>query len=80
MWDDSFKDFEQFWFGNFSVVILVNGSDELVDFLLSDLSSLTHVLKGIVDQLGDFTWFKSSTFVLVIGIEYSVDCVSEKLN
>ena len=31
--DDSLEDLEEFWFGDFTVVVLVDGGDELVDFL-----------------------------------------------
>jgi hypothetical protein len=50
---DSLEDFEKFWFGDFSVVVFINSGDELIDLLLSNLSSLTHVFQSIVDQLSN---------------------------
>lgn len=77
MGDDSFEDFEQFWFGDFSVIVLVDGCDELVDFLLGDLSALPHVFQGVVDQLGDLVRLQSPASVLVISVENCVHCVSQ---
>lgn len=77
VWDDSLENLEQLWFGDLSVVILVNSSDELVNFLLGDLSSLTHMLEGVVNQLSDFVGLQSSAFVLIVGIEDGINGVSK---
>lgn len=77
--NDSLEDFEEFGLCDLSVSVFVYGSDELVDLLLADLSSLSHMFKGVVDQGGNLVGFKSSTLVLVISIEYGVHGVSKVL-
>ena len=75
--DNFLEDFEKFRFSDFTVWVFVDSWNELVNFGLGDLPILSHMLEGVIDKKSDFIDFKSSTLVFVVGIEYSIDCVSK---
>ncbi len=75
----SFEQLEELWFGDFSIVVLINHSDELFDLILGNLSCMPLIFPtlGVVDQLSDLVEFESSTVILVVGVEDCIDAFSE---
>ena len=76
---NSLEDLEEFGFGDLTVVVLVNGIDQGVDFFVAGLSAGSHLIQSGVDQIDDFVSVKCHTVISVELIEDGIDCGSEFL-
>jgi uncharacterized protein involved in response to NO len=67
------------WVEDLTVVVLVNGIDQGVDFFVAGLSAGSHLIQSGVDQIDDFVSVKCHTVISVELIEDGIDCGSEFL-
>lgn len=63
--------------GDFGVTILVDGLDELGDFLFLDLSVAAETLEGVIDQVEDLVALEGARFINVVFGEDSLDGLSQ---
>lgn len=71
------EDFEQLRLWNFSVAVLVDGLDKLVDLLAFDIPIAAKALEGIVDEAEDFVALQGARLVVIVFAEDGVDGLSE---
>lgn len=72
-----FKDLEQLMLRDLWVSVLVDGLDELEDFLFLHLSVAAQTLEGVVDKLEDLIAFEGAWFINVVFGEDCLDGLSK---
>lgn len=74
---DLLEDVEQLHLGDLAVGVGVNVAAELLDLIISDLSTIVELLVGIVDQILDLLVLEGLAFVLIVDSEHCIDSFSE---